>query len=95
MPDQLNWRSLEQRQSDARLYLHYKMVHRLVTLPLPDYVQLTCSVPLLPLNDFSPEPNELSQTVIRHILLWIIGALYTLGEYTGNSPLSLRILVNL
>ena len=36
-----------------------------------------------------------SETVIRHISLWIIEALYALGEYTGNFPLSQRILVHL
>ena len=33
--------------------------------------------------------------MIRHIPLLIIEALYALGEYTGNSPQSLCVLVNL
>ena len=41
MLDQLNWRTLEQRRADARLCLFYKMVHGIVAVPLPDYVQPT------------------------------------------------------
>ena len=44
MLDQLSWRTLEQRQTDARLCLFYKMVHGIVAEPLPDYVQLTHKV---------------------------------------------------
>ena len=38
MVKQLGWRSLEQRRSDARLCLFYKVIHGLVALPLPDYI---------------------------------------------------------
>ena len=41
MLDQLSWRTLEQRRADARLCLFYKMVHGIVTVPLPDYVHPT------------------------------------------------------
>ena len=41
MLDQLNWRTLEQRRADARLCLFYKMIHGIVAVPLPDYVQPT------------------------------------------------------
>ena len=41
MLDQLSWRTLEQRRADARLCLFYKMVHGIVAVPLPDYVQPT------------------------------------------------------
>ena len=36
---ELGWRTLEQRRADARLCLFYKIVHGLVAVPLPDYVQ--------------------------------------------------------
>ena len=39
--DQLNWRTLEQRQADARRCLFYKMVLGIVAVSLPDYVQST------------------------------------------------------
>ena len=35
----LGWRSLQQRRADARLCLFYKIIHGLVAIPLPDYVQ--------------------------------------------------------
>ena len=35
----LGWRALEQRRADARLCLFYKIVHGLVAVPLPDYIQ--------------------------------------------------------
>ena len=35
----LGWRTLEQRRADARLCLFYKVVHGLVAVPLPDYIQ--------------------------------------------------------
>ena len=35
----LGWRTLEQRRADARLCLFYKIVHGLVAVPLPDYIQ--------------------------------------------------------
>ena len=41
MLDQLIWRSLEQRRADARLCFFYKMVHGIVAVPLPDYIQPT------------------------------------------------------
>ena len=41
MLDQPSWRTLEQRRADARLCLFYKMVHGIVAVPLPDYVQPT------------------------------------------------------
>ena len=41
MLDQLSWRTLEQRRADARLCLFYKMIHGIVAVPLPDYVQPT------------------------------------------------------
>ena len=36
---ELGWRTLEQRQADACLCLFYKIVHGLVAVPLPNYVQ--------------------------------------------------------
>ena len=38
MLGELGWRSLEDRRTDARLYLFYKIVHGLVAMPLPSYV---------------------------------------------------------
>ena len=35
----LEWRTLELRGADARLRLFYKVVHGLVAVPLPDYIQ--------------------------------------------------------
>ena len=35
----LGWRTLEQRRADARLRLFYKVIHGLVAVPLPDYIQ--------------------------------------------------------
>ena len=35
----LGWRTLEQRRANARLCLFYKVVHGLVAVPLPDYIQ--------------------------------------------------------
>ena len=35
----LGWRTLDQRRADARLRLFYKILHGLVALPLPDYIQ--------------------------------------------------------
>ena len=34
----LGWRSLEDRRTDSRLCLFYKIVHGLVAVPLPPYV---------------------------------------------------------
>ena len=34
----LGWRSLEDRRTDARLWLFYKIVHGLVAVPMPPYV---------------------------------------------------------
>ena len=38
MIDSLRWRSLENRRADARLILFYKIVHNLVAVPLPQYI---------------------------------------------------------
>ena len=54
MLDQLGWRTLEQRQADERLCLFYKIIHTSPRL----HTTHTQSVPLLPLNDFSPDPNN-------------------------------------
>ena len=35
----LGWRTLEQKRADARLCLFYKVIHGLVAVPLPDYIQ--------------------------------------------------------
>ena len=35
----LGWRSLEQRRTDSRLCLFYKIIHGLVAVPLPDYIE--------------------------------------------------------
>ena len=35
----LGWRTLDQRRADARLCLFFKVIHGLVAVPLPDYVQ--------------------------------------------------------
>ena len=35
----LGWRTLDQRRADARLCLFYKIVHGLVAVPLPEYIQ--------------------------------------------------------
>ena len=40
----LGWRTLEQRRTDARLCLFYKVVHGLVAVPLPDYIQYSNSL---------------------------------------------------
>ena len=40
MLQELGWRTLEQRQADARLCLFYKIVYGLVAVPLSDYIQL-------------------------------------------------------
>ena len=39
MINTLGWRSLEQRRADARLLMFYKIVHGLVEIPLPTYIQ--------------------------------------------------------
>ena len=39
MVKNLGWRTLEQRRADAGLCLFYKVVHGLVAVPLPDYIQ--------------------------------------------------------
>ena len=36
---QLGWRSLEQRRNDSRLCLFYKIIHGLVAIDLPPYVE--------------------------------------------------------
>ena len=41
----LGWRSLEQRRSDARLCLFYKVIHGLVAVDLPPYVQHPTRIP--------------------------------------------------
>ena len=35
----LGWRTMDQRRADARLCLFFKIVHGLVAVPLPDYIQ--------------------------------------------------------
>ena len=35
----LGWRTLDQRRADAHLCLFYKIVHGLVAVPLPEYIQ--------------------------------------------------------
>ena len=35
----LGWRSLEQIRADARLFMFYKIIHGLVEIPLPTYIQ--------------------------------------------------------
>ena len=35
----LGWRTLEQRRADAHLCLFYKVIHGLVVVPLPDFIQ--------------------------------------------------------
>ena len=35
----LGWTTLDQRRADARLCLFYKILHGLVAVPLPDYIQ--------------------------------------------------------
>ena len=39
MRNQLNWQSLEERRSVARLCLFYKIVNGLLAVPIPDYIQ--------------------------------------------------------
>jgi hypothetical protein len=39
MLDKLGWRAFEQRRSDARLCLFYKIIHGLVAIPIPTYIQ--------------------------------------------------------
>ena len=39
MINTLGWRSLEQRRADSRLLMFYKIVHGLVEIPLPTYIQ--------------------------------------------------------
>ena len=41
MPDQLDWRTLEQTQADACICLLYKIALGLVAVTLPDYIQPT------------------------------------------------------
>lgn len=41
----LGWRSLEDRRTDARLCLFYKVVHGLVAVPLPPYVVHPLRIP--------------------------------------------------
>ena len=40
----LGWRTLEQRRADARLCLFYKVIHGLVAVPLPDYIQYSSRI---------------------------------------------------
>ena len=37
----LGWCTLDQRRADARLCLFFKIVHGLVVVPLPDYIQFS------------------------------------------------------
>ena len=39
MIENLGWRTLDQRRSDARLCLFYRIVYGLVAVPIPDYIQ--------------------------------------------------------
>ena len=39
MQHKLDWRSLEQRQSDARLIMLYKIINGHVAIPLPSYLK--------------------------------------------------------
>ena len=39
MVQDLGWRTLDQRRADARLCLFFKILHGLVAVPLPDYIQ--------------------------------------------------------
>ena len=39
MIENLGWRTLEQRRSDARLRLFYRIVYGPVAVPIPDYIQ--------------------------------------------------------
>ena len=39
MISQLGWRSLQDRRSDARLTMFYKIVNGLVAIPMPSYVK--------------------------------------------------------
>ena len=41
LQSQLNWQTIEERRSMARLCLFYKIVNGLVAVPLPDYMQPT------------------------------------------------------
>ena len=45
MVQTLGWRPLEARRSDARLVLFYKIVHGLVAVPIPPYVQHPLRIP--------------------------------------------------
>ena len=45
MLEKLGWRSLEQRRADTRLCLFYKIVHGLVTVPMPEYLQRNPRIP--------------------------------------------------
>ena len=47
----LGWRSLEQRRNDSRLCLFYKIIHGLVALDLPPYVEH-------PTISLSPDPYK-------------------------------------
>ena len=39
MLETLGWRTLEQRSADSRLCLFYKIVNKMVAVPLPDYIR--------------------------------------------------------
>ena len=67
----LGWRTLEQRQADARLCLFYKIVHGLVAVPLPDYIQTS--------NHFSRYCHSMTFRQFP-------GASYTLLKITINTP---------
>ena len=40
----LGWHTMEQRRADARVCLFYKVIHGLVTVPLPDYIQYSSRI---------------------------------------------------
>ena len=44
MIETLGWRSLAQRRAHARLCLFYKIIHGLVAVPLPSYIQLNTRI---------------------------------------------------
>ena len=44
MTETLGWRSLAQRRADARLCLFYKIIHGLVAVPLPSYIELNSRI---------------------------------------------------
>ena len=61
----LGWRSLEQRRNDSRLCLFYKIIHGLVAVDLPPYVEH----PTKELSSISLSPDPYMSGLLQVLVL--------------------------